>query len=343
MSTASHLRARIAARAGASAAPTLLPARQRVGAGCGRRRPQRQGETPRGQAPTWVAYSTEAEAGSSKGADPQAAVEEEEVEAQEPEPELPPLGPEYIPVLSLSELPKGTRKQVTVDNKEVMLFWYRKELRGIEAKSTAEAFYSEGFLNAKFTQDYGIVCPTTASVFSIVDGSILDWYPSNPVLRQLTPKDTCRPIEVYDVQERGGVLHVNPAGSLEDWQPESGLRSDFTMPGAVGTAKGGSDTSVENNNVYGVEPKMYIQGTDPDASPNLEEEATTSAVQNVSPATLVAGIVAVGIIAVAGTGVCVFYQNWVGLAVFWLLGISAVGYTAQTLTNFGADDSTNRM
>ena len=98
-------------------------------------------------------YSTEAEAGSSKGADPQAAVEEESVEAPEPEPELPPLGPEYIPVLSLSELPKGTRKQVTVDNKEVMLFCYRKELRAIEAKSTAEAFYSEGFLNAKFTQN----------------------------------------------------------------------------------------------------------------------------------------------------------------------------------------------
>ena len=121
------------------------------------------------------------------------------------------------------------------------------------------------------------------------------------------------------------------------------MKTDAAVGYLEQTGVGGSDTSVENNNVYGVEPKMYIQGTDPDASPNLEEEATTSAVKNVSPATLVAGIVAVGIVAVAGTGVCVFYQNWVGLAVFWLLGISAVGYTAQTLTNFGADDSTNRM
>jgi len=267
-----------------------------------------------------------------------AAVPEPE---REPEPELPPLGDEFVPVLSTKELPMGKRKVVTVDGKEIMVFWYRKEICAIEAKSTAEAFYSEGFLPAKFTQDYGIICPTTASVFSIRDGSILDWYPSNPVLRKLTPKETCRPIEVYQAASRAGAIYVNPEGSLKDWQPESGLRSDFTMPGA--STRGGSDTSIESNNVYGLEPKMYLEGSNPDDAPSLEPEGVPQAAGNISPATLVAGIVAVGIVAVAGTGVCLFYQNFVGLAVFWLVGISAVGYTAQTLTNFGADDSTNRL
>ena len=293
--------------------------------------------TSRGRTPSsWVVFSgTEAEA--------EASESEKQEQQPEPEPELPPLGDEFIPVMSMAEIPKGSRKQVTVDNKEVLVFWYRKELRAIEAKSTAEAFYSEGFKSAKFTQDYGIVCPTTESVFSIVDGSILDWYPSNPVLRKLTPKETCRPIEIYTVGVRGDVIHVNPEGSLKDWVPESGLRSDFTMPGQLttGLSKGGSDTSIESNNVYGVEPKMYLEGTNPDDY--MDETSVSDVAKNISPATLVAGIVAVGIVAVAGTGGCVFYQNWVALAVFWLIGISIVGYTAQTLTNFGADDSTNKI
>lgn len=265
---------------------------------------------------------------------------------QEPEqPELPPLPESFIPVCSEEEVPKGVRKEIAVDNKPIMVFWYRKKLRAIEAKSTAEAFYSEGFKVAKFTQDYGIICPTTNSVFSIEDGSILDWYPSNPVLRKLTPKETCRPIEIYQVEARDNVIYVNPEGSLKNWVPESGLRSDFTMPGQLTVAKGGSDSSLENNNVYGVEPKMYLQGTDPENPLNLDTASSTpsAAASKLSPATVIVGTVAAGIVGVAGTGACLFYQNFIALGVFWLVGISVVGYAAQSLTEFGDNDSTNKM
>ena len=68
------------------------------------------------------------------------------------------------------------------------------------ARSPAEGAYSEGFIKAKFTQDFGIECPATGSVFSLKDGSILEWYPGNVVLRALTPASTCRPLEVYPVK-----------------------------------------------------------------------------------------------------------------------------------------------
>lgn len=56
------------------------------------------------------------------------------------------------------------------------------------ARSPAEGAYSEGFANAKFTQDYCIECPSTGSLFSLKDGSVVSWYPNNPVLRMLTPQ-----------------------------------------------------------------------------------------------------------------------------------------------------------
>ncbi len=67
-------------------------------------------------------------------------------------------------------------------------------------RSPAEGAYSEGFIKAKFTQDYGIECPSTGSVFSLQDGSILSWYPTNPVLRAITPQDTCRKLEIFPVR-----------------------------------------------------------------------------------------------------------------------------------------------
>ena len=123
------------------------------------------------------------------------------------------------------------------------------------------------------------------------------------------------------------------------------------MPGQGMSTKGGSDSSVENNNVYGVEPKMYLQGTDPSSPANLGAAEMgagagvggSMAASNLSPGTVIAGIVAVGIVAVVGTGVCFFYENYIGLALFWLVGISGVGYTIQKLTNFGDGDSTNKM
>jgi nitrite reductase/ring-hydroxylating ferredoxin subunit len=49
-------------------------------------------------------------------------------------------------------------------------------------------------------QDYCIECPSTGSLFSLKDGSIVAWYPNNPVLRALTPQDTCRNMDIYQVR-----------------------------------------------------------------------------------------------------------------------------------------------
>lgn len=57
-------------------------------------------------------------------------------------------------------------------------------------------------------QDYCIECPATGSLFSIKDGSIQSWYPNNPVLRALTPKDTCRNMEVRYTLQSSACMHV---------------------------------------------------------------------------------------------------------------------------------------
>ncbi len=49
-------------------------------------------------------------------------------------------------------LPTGVRKEVEVDGRQVLLFWYRNQICAIEARSPAEGAYSEGFIRAKFTQ-----------------------------------------------------------------------------------------------------------------------------------------------------------------------------------------------
>ena len=47
-------------------------------------------------------------------------------------------------------------------------------------------------LARRCVQDYCIECPATGTLFSLKDGSIVSWYPTNPVLRMLTPQSTCR-------------------------------------------------------------------------------------------------------------------------------------------------------
>ena len=91
-------------------------------------------------------------------------------------------------MIAPEELPKGVRKEVRINGVSILLFWYRNQIFAIDARSPAEGAYSEGFIKAKFTQDYGIECPTTGSTFSLRDGSIIDWYPTNPVLRSVNPK-----------------------------------------------------------------------------------------------------------------------------------------------------------
>lgn len=157
----------------------------------------------------------------------------------------------FIPVMRPEDLPKGVRKEVRVEGKSVLLFWYRNQIYAIESRSPAEGAYSEGFIRAKFTQDYCIECPSTGTLFSLKDGSIQSWYPNNPVLRMLTPSSTCRTMEIYPVKLEQDAISVDVSGSV--------LTNSNT---GYNLTKGGSDTSLENNNVYGLEPRMYVEGSD---------------------------------------------------------------------------------
>lgn len=172
------------------------------------------------------------------------------------------------------------RKEVRVEGKSVLLFWYRNQIYAIEARSPAEGAYSEGFIRAKFTQDYAIECPSTGTLFSLKDGSILSWYPNNAVLRMLTPVSTCRPLEIYPVRLTQEAICVDVSGALS-----RGSSSNVT--------KGGSDTSLENNNVYGLEPKVYVEGSAVDeTSENMVAKVASTSVG-------VLAMLAVGTVAVA--------------------------------------------
>lgn len=180
-----------------------------------------------------------------------------------------------------------------MEGKSVLLFWYRNQIYAIESRSPAEGAYSEGFIKAKFTQDFGIECPATGSVFSLKDGSILEWYPGNIVLRALTPASTCRPLEVYPVKLTQDALMVDVSGGV----------------GAFAT-RGGADTSLESNNVYGLEPKVYVEGGNVplgktaafDAEPEI---ASTNPLA--SAATLTVTVMAVATTAVAGVATVVYF------------------------------------
>lgn len=170
---------------------------------------------------------------------------------------------QFIPVMKPEDLPKGVRKEVRVEGKSVLLFWYRNQIYAIESRSPAEGAYSEGFIRAKFTQDYGIECPTTGTLFSLKDGSIMSWYPNNPVLRMLTPSSTCRNMEIYPVKLEQDAISVDVSGSV------------LTNAGVgYNSTKGGSDTSLENNNVYGLEPRMYVEGSGEAEEPTISKVAT---------------------------------------------------------------------
>ena len=156
----------------------------------------------------------------------------------------------FVKICDADELPRGTRKKVSALGKSILMFWYKDSMVAIESRSPAEGAFSEGFENARLTQDGCIVCPATRSTFDLKTGEIKDWYPDNPVLRAAHPIETCRPMEVFPCLAR-------PDGVYVDVKNGS-LGPDFVAP----ATKGGSNTSLENNNVYAVEPQMVVVGAD---------------------------------------------------------------------------------
>jgi nitrite reductase/ring-hydroxylating ferredoxin subunit len=207
--------------------------------------------------------------------------------------------------MPVESLPKGVRKEVRIGGLNILLFWYRNEICAIETRSPAEGAYSEGFIKAMLNQNYQIECPSTGTLFSLKTGEIIEWYPNNPVLRLLTPKEYCRPMRVYPVEIKQEAIFV-----------------DISSGGINKVTKGGAGTALENNNVYGLEPKVYIEGTDPSDPTNDSSSGGTPFAA--TAVTLVAGFVGVGILATGGTAVFIYYENLVGLAIFWIILFSLV-------------------
>jgi len=216
----------------------------------------------------------------------------------------------------VDELPRGERKLVRMLGKSILLFWYRDTVFAIESRSPAEGAYSEGFERARLTQDACIECPTTKSKFDLKTGEIKEWYPDNPVLRQLTPQDTCRPMEVFPVEMRADGIYVDAKNGS--------LGPDFVAPIGLG----GSNTSLENNNVFAVETPMYVEGEERGVRISGSGEDSTKL-----DASQLGGAIAIGgVIAVAGTGACLYYENYIALGALWLVGFAAAAAVALKTT-----------
>lgn len=74
-------------------------------------------------------------------------------------------------------------------------------------------------------------------------------YPNNPVLRVLTPQDTCRPLDIYPIKMTQEAIYVDVERAADTRAYQS--------------TRGGADTSIDKNNVYAIQPRSYIQGQDP--------------------------------------------------------------------------------
>ncbi|KAI8471338.1 MAG: rieske [2Fe-2S] protein [Monoraphidium minutum] len=233
----------------------------------------------------------------------------------------------WIPICRPEDVPKGVRKEFDVNGLQVLVFWYRNQLYAIESRSPAEGAYAEGFIKAKFTQDFCIECPSTGSLFSLKDGSIVSWYPSNPVLRALTPSNTCRLLEIYPVRITQDAVSVDTSNA----RLGAGVRAQ--------SSRGGAGTSLEDNNVFSVQPTVYFEGQDP-----LVEAASvysTGPASKLDPAIVTVGILAVGIVGVAGTATALYLEDVKLLAAFWVVlgGLAAVAgfnYVNATVKDDGS-------
>lgn len=180
----------------------------------------------------------------------------------------------------------------------MLLFWYRNQIYAIEARSPAEGAYSEGFADAKLTQDYCIECPTTKTLFSLKTGEIVAWYPTNPVLRALTPRDTCRSLDIFPVRLTQEAISVDASSVASGGG------------GAVPSTRGGADSSIDRNNVYAISPKTYTSDDDFYAPNKGAESSSSSSSSNggdigATAATITSAVAVLGAGA-AGTAVAVY-------------------------------------
>ena len=229
-------------------------------------------------------------------------------------------GGSFAKVCELEELPRGERKLVRALGKSILMFWYRDRVYAIESRSPAEGAYSEGFERARLTQDGCIECPTTKSTFDLKTGEIKEWYPDNAWLRMLTPQDTCRNMEVFPVEMKQDGIYVDAKNGS--------LGPDFVAP--VGF--GGSNTSLENNNVFGVEPMMYVEGEEKGVS------TSSSTSTKIDPGQLGGAIALAATVAVAGSAACLYYENYIALGALWIVGFAGAAAVALKATGALEDE-----
>lgn len=219
----------------------------------------------------------------------------------------------WVPVLRPEDLPKGSRREVRVAGRPVLLFWYRNQIYAIEARSPAEGAYSEGFADAKLTQDYCIECPTTKTLFSLKTGEIVAWYPTNPVLRALTPRDTCRSLDIFPVKVTQDAISVDASAS------------GGSGGSAVPSTRGGADSSIDRNNVYAISPKTYTSDDDFYA-PAKATGASSSGTDISATAATITSAVAVAAAGAAGTAVAIYKDLGVPAIVAVWVAVGAATY-----------------
>jgi nitrite reductase/ring-hydroxylating ferredoxin subunit len=212
--------------------------------------------------------------------------------------------PKWSPILDLEGLPLGIRKEIRYNGYEILLFWYKNSIYAINSRSPAEGAYSEGFIKAILTQDNCIKCPSTGTSFSLKNGEIVDWYPNNPVLRILSPKEICGPLLVYPVQIKEGTIFV-----------------DLTIGEVLGNSKGGGKTSLDSN-IYSIEPKVYLEGTDPETYVDkykTEKYSTSTTTNSIKLLNILVGVAGISTV---GTGLLLYFENFKALFVFWIVTFS---------------------
>lgn len=213
-------------------------------------------------------------------------------------------------------------------------------------------------------QDYAIECPSTGSLFSLRDGSIVSWYPGNPVLRALTPSNTCRRMEIYPVKITQDAVYVDTSAARLGARALAGRGGAGARARGVGLIRGRATararaggvarklcawvfrvacgrgcvthpcrhptppppacsrlavfnatapaprrppgTSLENNNVFSVQPTVYFEGQDPTVE--AASLYSTGPSEKLNPATVTVGILAVGILGVAGTATALYFE-----------------------------------
>lgn len=96
--------------------------------------------------------------------------------------------------------------------------------------------------------------------------------------------------------------------------------------------RGGAGTSVENNNVFTVQPTVYFEGMDP-TKESASVYGDSSSGEAFNPIVLITGVVAVGMTAVAGTAFAIYYENLTALIAFWVVFGVAVGVAGFNYVN----------